>query len=365
MGLPLSLTLTQAGLDALVDAQNGVTAAIVITELGLSEQQVAVAPTLDALPGEFKRLDSFAGISASETIIHMTAQDASQDIYDLRSIGLFLDDGTLFAAYSQADPIFRKVDIATFLVSFDVLFSESITGDIEFGDAAFLYPPATEQTKGVAEIATQGETDAGEDDSRIVSPAKLAARLAPVLQAIADEEAARADEDAALQDQDDALHALIVALRAITITGGGLVTGGGNLIANRVLQVTAASAAQVRAGTSNATAITPAALGPMTKSLGLSGYATVPGADPANTLLIQWGRATATANGTTSVTFPIAFTDAYSVVADGTSDTNNNAQDNYPAVRAASIGPTGFQVFNANETADAICYVALGRIDMS
>jgi len=365
MGLPLSLTLTQAGLDALVDAQNGVTTAITIAQLGLSEQQVSVAPTLDALPGEFKRLDSFAGIAASETIIHMTAQDASQDTYDLRSIGLFLDDGTLFAAYSQADPIFRKVDIATFLVSFDVLFSETITGDIAFGDASFLYPPATEQTKGVAEIATHGETDAGEDDSRIVSPAKLAGRLAPILQSIADQAAALAAEETTRADEDDALQALIDALLARTITGSGLVTGGGSLAASRVLQVAIASAAQVRAGTDNGSAITPAALGPMTKSLGQSGYATVPGADPANTLLIQWGRSTAIANGTTTVTFPIAFTDAYSVVADGTSDTNQDAQDNYPSVRASSIGPTSFQVWNANQQSDVICYVALGRIDLS
>lgn len=35
-------------------------------------------------------------------------------------------------------------------------------------------PPASETTSGIAEIATQAETDAGTDDSRIVTPAKLA-----------------------------------------------------------------------------------------------------------------------------------------------------------------------------------------------
>lgn len=35
-------------------------------------------------------------------------------------------------------------------------------------------PPASEATAGIAEIATQAETDAGTDDQRIVSPLKLA-----------------------------------------------------------------------------------------------------------------------------------------------------------------------------------------------
>lgn len=41
-----------------------------------------------------------------------------------------------------------------------------------FGTVA---PPATESTAGVAEVATQNETDTGTDDSRIVTPLKLAA----------------------------------------------------------------------------------------------------------------------------------------------------------------------------------------------
>ncbi len=40
-----------------------------------------------------------------------------------------------------------------------------------FGTAA---PAATEATAGIAELATQGETDAGTDDARIVTPLKLA-----------------------------------------------------------------------------------------------------------------------------------------------------------------------------------------------
>lgn len=42
---------------------------------------------------------------------------------------------------------------------------------VSFGAAA---PSASESTAGVAEIATQGETDAGSDDSRFITPLKLA-----------------------------------------------------------------------------------------------------------------------------------------------------------------------------------------------
>jgi len=42
---------------------------------------------------------------------------------------------------------------------------------VSFGTAA---PAATEATAGIAEIATQAETDAGTDDARIVTPLKLA-----------------------------------------------------------------------------------------------------------------------------------------------------------------------------------------------
>jgi hypothetical protein len=57
---------------------------------------------------------------------------------------------------------------------------------ISFGTAA---PAATETTAGIVEIATQAETDAGTDDARLVTPAKLAnwsGRLRKVSQTFGD-----------------------------------------------------------------------------------------------------------------------------------------------------------------------------------
>lgn len=371
MATTLMLTITRAGLDALVDAQNSETESIRITELGLSDQEVAISPTLEALPGEFKRVAAVSGETVSETMIHMTVTDGSDEVYDVRSIGLFLEDGTLFAAYGGADLLFRKVNIASFLFSIDLAFSEAVAEDIEFGDTTFLYPPASHTKKGVAELATQDEVDDGEDDERIVTSLKLAQRLAPILLNLADEITARqqgdADEAQARANADSALGAAVEAIEQRTITGGGLVTGGGSLAISRVLTVAAASAAQVRAGTADNLAITPEALGPMLCNAAQIGYATIPGGDPANTIIIQWGRASCPPNSNTAVDYPMPMDAAYAVIASGTADLDGSAQENWPAVQTSTITTTGFSIRNANDnsTPDPVSWIAIGRIDLS
>ena len=246
----LQMTITDAGLDALVDAQDGVTDPIVITELGITQTVFVAAPTLTALPGEVKRIGTLSGTSVAENVIHLTAQDSTTDIYSLRGFALYLEDGTLFAAYSQATPILIKVDIAAFLVSFDVAFADAVDTAIEFGDATFLFPPATETVKGAIELATEAEVNAGADTTRAVTPATLSARLALIVGGdIAAETAARIAGDS--------------AIAARTITGGGLITGGGNLGASRVLTVTAASQAETAAGALADKAVTPFGLTPI------------------------------------------------------------------------------------------------------
>lgn len=409
----VTLVLTQAGLDALVNAEAGNTANIQISQLGLSEQSFNPAPTLTALPGEFKRLGLLSGTSASDTIIHMTGQDASDDVYDLRGFGLFLDDGTLFATFAQADPLFVKVSVAQFLFSVDVAFGDSAAAQIDFGDATFLYPPATEVTQGVAEIATQAEVDAGTDDARIVTPKKLAAivsaivggfttateeaegvielatqaevdagaddaravtalklavRLAPLIQSISDEAGARQvadsnldalidDETAARLLADAGLQSTIDALLARTITGSGLVTGGGDNTANRVLQVLAASGAEAIAEAINSKALTPQSLAAFPRSAGTNGYATIPGTGG---LIIQHGRFTAVGNAATQVTWPLTFpTACYAAMADGAL-TNFAAQDNYVSFRAETISRNGATAYN-NQVTHGASFMAIGR----
>ena len=289
----IQMVLTTAGFDALVNAQGGGTDPIQITQIGVTQQAFIAAPTLDAVPGELKRVPSFSGQTVSETQIHMTAQDNSADIYDVRGFGIFLDDGTLFAAYSQNEPILCKSSVAAFLLVFDVAFGDAVAGDIDFGDATFLYPPATESEPGVAEIATQAEVDAGTDDERFVTPLKLNTFVGEALGGVVSatetvegvaELATQAEVDAGADDTRIVtplkmltfIAAQLAALRAaIEVTGQGLVTGGGDLSQNRVLTVSPASQAEAEAATSVIKALTPESIAGIVAALAAKAEAAV------------------------------------------------------------------------------------------
>lgn len=300
MSEPINLVITATGLDKLVDAELGNTDPIEVVEIGLTGQAFDPAPTLEALPGEFKRIASVSGQSVSANVIHMTAHDPSAEVYDLLGIGLYLSDGTLFASYGQEEPLFRKVSISDFLLAFDVRFSGDIAEYIQFGDASFLYPPATETVKGVARIATQArvdaDNDAGDDAETIVTPRTLRARLTALWTAIVDlvqvEAVSRANADN--------------AIKAVNISGGGLATGGGDLTASRTITVEAASAAELRQATEANKVVTPAAFGGLPRQTGATSYEVLPGG-----MLIQRSqvRSTYSSDTTVTITFPLAFAD--------------------------------------------------------
>ncbi|MFC4256686.1 hypothetical protein GRI97_15820 [Altererythrobacter xixiisoli] len=303
--MALALKITRAGRDALINAEDGTTEPIQIVAVGLSSVPFVMAPTIEALPGEIKRLNSIAGQAIDPFTIHMSAQDSSPDVYDLTGIGFYLADGTLFAVYSQDEPIFRKVSIAVFLMAFDVRFESEIAGAIEMGDATFLYPPATEFVQGVAYIATQAQVDAGEEERAIVTPRTMAVRLAALVAGINGQ---IANFTAAIDDTIAgfiaSVNASLAAIRARTITGSGLATGGGDLTANRIIHVPAAGGADIDAGTAADLAVTPASLRATSRSMGSTGW--IRNADGT---IEMWGRVTPsyTSEGDFAVAFPTSF----------------------------------------------------------
>lgn len=346
--MAIKLLITNAGLEALVDAQAGETDAIRVTEVGLTASTFTPAPTITALPGEFKRLDAVSGQAVSETIIHMTAQDSSTDVYDLRGIALYLEDGTLFAIYGQGIPIFRKVSIASFLLALDIAFGGGVAGDIIFGNANFLLPPATETVKGVIEIATHAETAAGTDDERAVTPLKLKARL----DALA----------TALGTDVEGLEAIIAALLARTITGVGLVTGGGNLTASRALTVLAADQADIFAGIADYCAVTPAALSSLPRSLASVGHCMFPGTGG---FRMMWGNLALPSHGSAgsqTVLLPDSYSKSHFRVFLSLEGSNNEGDEDDEIISATPSALGSFTLaWSANHSAVKVAFLSLGR----
>ena len=299
---PLPLTFTRDGLAAFTAAQLGGDVDLTVAQVALTDQVFIGSPTLEALPGEIRRLDTIAGEVVGDNIIHLMIRDDDDTAaYGVRGLGLYLADGTLFAFYGQDTRIVEKSTLTALYLALDIAFPTGITAELRFGDTSFIDPPATTERRGVIEIATIAEALAGLDALRAITPASL--------KAVAD--ALRGAIDADLIAFEDVVNAALLAMRGRTITGGGLVTGGGDLSANRVLSVAAATAAEIVAGTEAGKAITPAALGGLPKSLGTTGYVVHPSG-----LIEQWGRVRVPASTevTASVTFPIAFTSTAFVV---------------------------------------------------
>lgn len=346
--MPFVLHLTHAG-EAAVQGIGG-SDPTVIASLGLTATPFDNAPTLDALPGEFKRIPVASGIAAAPNIAHLTAYDTSDDVWSATGFGLFLEDGTLFAAYSQDTPALNKAGLAFALLAFDIAFSHDISATIAFGDATFVWPPATESIRGIARIATQAQVDAQADDATFVTPLKLGVRLTALTTIISGAIGTVVESVSAVVD---ALGNY--ALKAVTITGAGLVSGGGDLSENRTLTVTECSAADIAAGTEATKVITPRRLGPVTMLLEQNGFIRLFG------FQIVWGRFLAVANTSTAVDFVQPFVTAcFSAVCSGGSAGGADSQDNPPATIASTITPTGFSVFSADDTSNATCFIAVG-----
>jgi hypothetical protein len=170
----ISLIITEEGLSALLDAEQGITNAVRIVEIGLTADDFLAAATIEQLPGEHTRISAVAGEAVNDRVIHMVARDDGGEAYTVRGFALYLDDGALFAVYGQETPIFEKSAVSTFLLAADITFAQAIAELIEFGDTNFLYPPATETRKGVAYLATAAEVAAGAVADKIVTPAAIA-----------------------------------------------------------------------------------------------------------------------------------------------------------------------------------------------
>lgn len=257
MTAALRLVMTTAGLGRFTAAQVQDDIDLTVAKVGFTDTVFIVAPTLTALPGEFRRVATVSGQAASDNIVHMIVRDDAALTYQVRGFGLFLADGTLFAVYGQETPIGQKSELASLLLAIDIAFPTADVANVVFGDTNFLNPPATETTKGVVELATDQETADGLDARRAVTPKSLQARLVGVF-------ASR------------------------RVIASGLAVGGGDLSKDVTIGVPAANADEVAAGVVQDKAVTPAGLSgvlawiasrvPQTRKVLTSGLATGGGA---------------------------------------------------------------------------------------
>lgn len=243
----LALVVTNAGLARFTRAQAGDPVDLTIARVGLTDQVFVAAPTLQALPGEARRVDTVSGEAVGDDVIHLVIRDDAEIGYGVRGFGLFFADGTLFASYaSPGARIFEKSAATSMYLALDVAFPLGTVASLTFGDANFLNPPATTTRKGVVELATAAEADAGTAGALVITAALLARAVAAV-RGYADQ--------------------VVASLSARTITGAGLIKGGGTLASSRVLTVSGATVAEIRAGDRADVAVTPAALRGATPSV--------------------------------------------------------------------------------------------------
>jgi len=175
----MRLVWTTAGYAALVNAENDGTNAVRVAQIALGRSTRAAAASDTALVDEIKRIDALGSQAVADNIIHIAMRDESADTYAAKEIGLISDAGVLLARYAQSATIIEKASGSTALLVIDATLTDVDATQIEFGGIEFTNPPATETVQGVIEIADDDEADAGEDDVRAMTPAKVR-RVLPV-----------------------------------------------------------------------------------------------------------------------------------------------------------------------------------------
>ncbi|PPT94909.1 hypothetical protein XaraCFBP7407_12915 [Xanthomonas arboricola pv. arracaciae] len=173
----LKLKITTAGRQALVNAKQTGTEAVTITAVGLTSAAFVADAKLTALPSEIKRLTTIGGSVTAKDTMHVSVRDESNAAYSCYGFGLYLADGTLFAAYGQPALLVEKSGAASVLLAIDVVLADVDTAQITFGDTNFTDPAATVDVPGVVRLATDAQAIAGVDKERALSPANLLAAL--------------------------------------------------------------------------------------------------------------------------------------------------------------------------------------------
>ena len=166
-----SVVVTSAGIAALLNAEQNGTLPVKITKFGLGTGNYTPTADKTALQSKFKEITALDGGAVGDNVIHVTMTDASSDAYTANEVGVYLEDGTLFALSSQpVGAILQKAAGSQALLSLDLVLQGGTGGVTVSGGTNFFNPPATTTTAGVVKLASLDEITAGTNTTKACTP---------------------------------------------------------------------------------------------------------------------------------------------------------------------------------------------------
>lgn len=134
MSAILTPTITEVGLQALFNAQSdGLQARI--SAIALGDGAYTPTQTRTGLSSEKNRINILSGSLVSPTQIHLSVIDDSNKTFWVREVGFYLDDGTLFAVYSEPDKALAyKSPEVDLLLAFDLALAGVPAGSVNIID---------------------------------------------------------------------------------------------------------------------------------------------------------------------------------------------------------------------------------------
>lgn len=175
--MSMKIVITDVGLAEVVNAEQSGTAPVTLSHIAFGTGQYTATKDMTALKSEFKRFNAISGGAIGDNVIHLEFIDSSADTYTVNEVGVFTESGTLFAVYSQTTPIIQKASISDAMLAFDFVLTDINTASVTVGDTNFVLNPATTETQGTVELATEAEAKAGTDTTRAITPKTLDATI--------------------------------------------------------------------------------------------------------------------------------------------------------------------------------------------
>lgn len=170
--MSMQIVITDAGLAAIIDAQNsGLT--LRITEMRVGSGQWNPTSAATALQSEIKPITNISGEETLPGVLRINIVDDSTDAYQAGELGFFDASGTLIALYSQTSGyVTEKASGSALVMALDLTLTTVDPAAISFGSTNFVLPAGTTSKPGVVELAINDEVDAGKQ-GKVVDALRL------------------------------------------------------------------------------------------------------------------------------------------------------------------------------------------------